>query len=162
MTNVTLLGVEPTIEKPYNPTTQGKNERFHQALFRCFAKQLFADSLDQQEQVGQIYNIERPHQGLPGRITPQQAWVETPTVAPPDDGRMTRIGGIKTVFRRRARFRVSRTLAGTLVYIVETETSRCSSSATAGLQSALNTSAAAVPRTLETTQNSSSDRYVLM
>ena len=31
---VTLLGVEPITGKPYMPTTQGKNERFHQTLFR--------------------------------------------------------------------------------------------------------------------------------
>jgi putative transposase len=63
--------------KPYKPTTQGKNERFHQALFRWLDKQPIAATLEQlQEQVDRfdiIYNTERPHQGLPGRITPLQA-----------------------------------------------------------------------------------------
>ena len=32
-------GVEPITGKPYKPTTQGKNERFHQTLFRWLDKQ---------------------------------------------------------------------------------------------------------------------------
>src|SRR5690606_16719270 len=32
--HVAALGVEPITGKPYKPTTQGKNERFHQTLFR--------------------------------------------------------------------------------------------------------------------------------
>jgi putative transposase len=38
---VTALGVEPITGKPYKPTTQGKNERFHQTLFRWLDKQPF-------------------------------------------------------------------------------------------------------------------------
>jgi putative transposase len=30
-----------------------------------------------------IYNTERPHQGLPGRITPQAAWEATPKAEAP-------------------------------------------------------------------------------
>jgi putative transposase len=136
---VTSLGVEAITGKPYKPTTQGKNERFHQTLFRYLDKQPLAETLEQlQEQVDQfdeIYNTERPHQGLPGRITPQQAWEATPVVAPPrpaprpalvitpDGIRMTRIRDTGTVFRRGTRFHVSRTLAGNLAYLVETDTS---------------------------------------
>jgi len=135
---VTRLGVEPITGKPYKPTTQGKNERFHQTLFRFLDKQPLADSLDQlQEQVDrfdEIYNNERPHQGLPGRITPQQAWEATPKAEPPrptprpaaplpDGVRLTRIRDNGTVFVRGIRFQVSRTLFGTLAYLVETETS---------------------------------------
>jgi putative transposase len=135
---VTALGVEPITGKPYKPTTQGKNERFHQTLFRFLDKQPLADSLEQlQEQVDrfdEIYNNERPHQGLPGRMTPMQAWVATPKVAPPrptprpaqtmpDGVRMTRIRDNGTVFLRGIRFHVSRTLVGTLAYLVETEAS---------------------------------------
>ena len=36
------LGVEPITGKPYKPTTQGKNERFHQTLFRYLDKQPLA------------------------------------------------------------------------------------------------------------------------
>jgi transposase InsO family protein len=75
------LGVEPITGKPYKPTTQGKNERFHQTLFRYLDKQPMADTLaDLQAQVDafdHIYNTQRPHQGLPGRVTPQTAWEAT-------------------------------------------------------------------------------------
>lgn len=84
---VTSLGVEAITGKPYKPTTQGKNERFHQTLFRWLDKQPLASSIAElQEQVDRfdvIYNTERPHQGLPGRITPQQAWDATPVAEPP-------------------------------------------------------------------------------
>ncbi len=81
------LGVEPITGKPYKPTTQGKNERFHQTLFRYLDKQPLAATLEElQAQVDAfdlIYNTDRPHQGLPGRVTPQQAWDATPRVQPP-------------------------------------------------------------------------------
>lgn len=131
------LGVEPITGKPYKPTTQGKNERFHQTLFRYLDKQSLAETLEQlQAQVDafdQIYNTERPHQALPGRVTPALAWAATPVVEPPrpvpqaavpksDDGiRMTRIRDTGSVVVRRIRFQTSRTLAGSTAYIVEEE-----------------------------------------
>jgi transposase InsO family protein len=76
--HVSRLGVEAITGKPYKPTTQGKNERFHQTLFRYLDKQPLVGTLAElQAQVDafdQIYNTERPHQGLPGRVTPQVAW----------------------------------------------------------------------------------------
>lgn len=85
--HVSRLGVEAITGKPYKPTTQGKNERFHQTLFRYLDKQPLADSLEQlQSQVDAfdlIYNTERPHQGLPGRVTPLTAWLATPKADPP-------------------------------------------------------------------------------
>jgi transposase InsO family protein len=84
---VTRLGVEPITGKPYKPTTQGKNERFHQTLFRYLDKQPIAGNLRElQAQIDQfdhIYNTERPHQALPGRITPRMAWDATPKAKPP-------------------------------------------------------------------------------
>jgi putative transposase len=81
------LGVEPITGKPYKPTTQGKNERFHQTLFRYLDKQPLANTLAElQAQVDafdRIYNTERPHQGLPGRVTPQEAWEATPKAEAP-------------------------------------------------------------------------------
>jgi hypothetical protein len=78
---VTSLGVEAITGKPYKPTTQGKNERFHQTLFRWLDKQPFARShaelQAQVDQIDLIYNTERPHQGLPGHITPLQSWGAT-------------------------------------------------------------------------------------
>lgn len=134
---VTALGVEPITGKPYKPTTQGKNERFHQTLFRFLDRQPIAASLEElQEQVDRfdwIYNNERPHQSLPGRITPAKAWDATPKVeaprpiprpaaALPDGIRMTRIRDTGTVVARSIRFHVSRTLTGNLVYLVESDT----------------------------------------
>lgn len=85
--HVRSLGVEPITGKPYKPTTQGKNERFHQTLFRYLDAQPLAHTIAElQAQVDafdHIYNTERGHQGLPGRITPQQAWDATPVAAPP-------------------------------------------------------------------------------
>lgn len=84
---VSSLGVKAITGKPYKPTTQGKNERFHQTLFRWLDKQPLAATISElQEQVDTfdvIYNTERPHQGLPGRITPQQAWDAVPVAEPP-------------------------------------------------------------------------------
>jgi putative transposase len=85
--HVAALGTEAITGKPYKPTTQGKNERFHQTLFRYLDKQPLADTLAElQAQVDAfdaIYNTQRPHQGLPGRITPLAAWQATPTADPP-------------------------------------------------------------------------------
>lgn len=87
VSHVAALGVQAITGKPYKPTTQGKNERFHQTLFRYLDKQPIADSLDElQTQVDEfdhIYNTHRPHQGLPGRVTPLTAWEATPKADPP-------------------------------------------------------------------------------
>ncbi len=85
--HVSSLGVEPITGKPYKPTTQGKNERFHQTLFRYLDKQPLAATLaelqDQVDVFDHIYNTQRPHQGLPGRITPQPSWDATAKAEPP-------------------------------------------------------------------------------
>ena len=85
--HVSRLGVEAITGKPYKPTTQGKNERFHQTLFRYLDKQPLANTLAElQTQVDafdHIYNTERPHQGLPGRVTPLTAWQATAKAEPP-------------------------------------------------------------------------------
>jgi len=135
---VTSLGVEPITGKPYKPTTQGKNERFHQTVFRFLDKQPLAASLEElQEQVDrfdQIYNTERPHQALPGRVTPQRAWdatakAEAPRPAGrngsllPDGVRLTPIRDNGTVFARGTRFHVNRTLFGDVVSLVENQAS---------------------------------------
>ncbi|TCO15749.1 integrase-like protein [Kribbella steppae] len=58
------LGVEPITGKPYKPTTQGKNERFHQTLFRYLDKRpLAADLTELQTQIDafdHIYNTHGP------------------------------------------------------------------------------------------------------
>jgi putative transposase len=86
-TYVSSLGVQAITGKPGKPTTQGKNERFHQTLLKWLNKQpLVATIKELQDQVDHfdvIYNTQRPHQGLPGRITPMQAWQQTPPADPP-------------------------------------------------------------------------------
>lgn len=85
--HLSRLGVQAITGKPNKPTTQGKNERFHQTLFRYLDKQPLASTLAElQAQVDafdDIYNTERPHQGLPGRVTPLTAWEATPNADPP-------------------------------------------------------------------------------
>ncbi len=87
VSHVAALGVEAITGKPYKPTTQGKNERFHQTLFGYLDKQPLADTLAElQAQVDafdHIYNTQRPHQGLPGRVTPLTAWEATPKADAP-------------------------------------------------------------------------------
>jgi putative transposase len=82
------LGVEPITGKPGKPTTQGKNERFHQTLFRYLNRQPAAATLEQlQAQVDTFdhaYNTERAHQALPAGMTPQLAWDATPKAPAPE------------------------------------------------------------------------------
>lgn len=91
--HVTRMGVTAITGRLGKPTTQGKNERAHQTLFKWLAKRPLADSLEElQEQLDRfdhLYNTERGHQELPDRMTPQQAWeatevapAPTPAVAP--------------------------------------------------------------------------------
>ena len=136
--HVTSLGVEAITGKPYKPTTQGKNERFHQTLFRFLDKQPLAGSLAElQGQVDAfdvIYNTERPHQGLPGRITPLQAWTVTAKAEPlrpapgaPSSGRSKHaVDGVRTTTVRRngtirahrIDFKIGRRYAGQIAYVI--------------------------------------------
>jgi hypothetical protein len=145
VTYLDSLGVKAITGKPYKPTTQGKNERFHQTLFRWLDKQPLADTLAElQAQVDQfdvIYNFERPHQGLPGRITPAQAWEATPVADPPrpqpdavkkthhaptppqpralsEEVRVTRVRADGTVRARKIEFRLGACYAGDTVYVL--------------------------------------------
>lgn len=80
------LGVATITGKPFKPTTQGKNERFHSTLFKWLKKQPFAKDLaDLQAQVDvfdQAYNTQRGHQSLEERCTPQEAWDATAVAEP--------------------------------------------------------------------------------
>lgn len=83
---VQTLGVKAITGKPYKPTTQGKNERFHQTLFKWLNAQPPARTLEelqaQLDQFDREYN-NRPHQGLPERKTPLQVWQATEPAPPP-------------------------------------------------------------------------------
>lgn len=87
VTHVKALGVEPMTGKPGKPTTQGKNERFHQTLLKWLAAHPMAGSLEELQALVDVfdhrYNTERPHQGLPERMTPQQAWDTTDVAEAP-------------------------------------------------------------------------------
>jgi hypothetical protein len=80
-------GIEPITGKPYKPTTQGKNERFHQTLHRYLHRQPPAPSIAalqlQVDAFDLYYNNEREHQGLPPGMTPREAWDATPKTPPP-------------------------------------------------------------------------------
>jgi transposase InsO family protein len=59
--HVGALGVQAITGKPYKPTTQGKNERFHQTLFRYLDKQPLAETLeDLQTQVDEFDHVYTP------------------------------------------------------------------------------------------------------
>jgi transposase InsO family protein len=56
--HVSSLGVEPITGKPYKPTTQGTNERFHRTLSRYLDRQPLAACLAQlQSQVDAFDHI---------------------------------------------------------------------------------------------------------
>lgn len=84
----TSLGIQTIAGKPYKPTTQGKNERLHRTLFRWLDKRPLPESIaDMQALVDEfdhIYNTQRPHQALPDRMTPKQAWDATPVAVAPE------------------------------------------------------------------------------
>lgn len=130
------LGVEPITGKPYKPTTQGKNERFHQTLFRYLDKQPLADTLEhlqaQVDAFDAIYNVDRPHQGLPGRVTPQQAWDATPKIeaprpvtphpplsTPTDEIRVKKVQDSGSVEFHGIRFGIGRASAGHRVCVMD-------------------------------------------
>lgn len=81
------LGVDPITGKPYKPTTQGKNERFHYTLHKYLRKQPPAPTMAvlqaQVDAFDLYYNTERAHQHHKGNMTPQEAWDATPKATPP-------------------------------------------------------------------------------
>ncbi|WP_431710484.1 DDE-type integrase/transposase/recombinase [Glutamicibacter uratoxydans] len=89
------IGVATITGKPYKPTTQGKNERFHSTLFKWLKKQPFAKDLTElQAQVDvfdQAYNTQRGHQALEGRCTPQEPWDATEVAQPLTDGEWVKL-----------------------------------------------------------------------
>lgn len=89
------IGVATITGKPYKPTTQGKNERFHSTLFKWLKKQPFAkDIAELQAQVDafdQAYNTQRGHQSLEDRRTPQEAWDATAIAEPLAEGEWVKL-----------------------------------------------------------------------
>lgn len=128
---VTVLGVTPITGKPYKPTTQGKNERFHQTLFRWLDKQPIADTIEQLQtlvdQFDTYYNHHRHHQALPDRITPAQAYTATPKTDPPtprpDAGfRTLQVRANGSIRVRGVAFQIDSRRAGQPVHVLDTIT----------------------------------------
>lgn len=145
--HISALGVQAITGKPYKPTTQGKNERLHSTLFRWLDKQPLASTLDelqaQVDEFDRIYNTERPHQGLPGRVTPITAYLATPKAEPPRPAptrqaatslrhspsqaptdlpagtRVTRVRPDGTIRRRRVEYMIDSRLAGQEVLVID-------------------------------------------
>lgn len=141
--HVAALGVQAITGKPYKPTTQGKNERLHSTLFRWLDKQPLASTLDelqaQVDEFDRIYNAERPHQGLPGRVTPITAYLHTPKAEPPrpapvrpaitaprhprspehPDTRVMRVRASGTIRRQQVDYMIDSRLAGQEVVVID-------------------------------------------
>jgi hypothetical protein len=77
-------GVRPATGRPYHPQTTGKVERFQQTLKKWLRVQPLAADLAglqaQLDEFRQIYNHERPHQGI-GNVTPIARWNASATAA---------------------------------------------------------------------------------
>ena len=88
-------GVQPVTGRPGRPTTQGKNERFHQTLLAYLRKQQPATDLDHlQDQIDTFddhYNHRRGHQAHRQAdhrmLTPWEAWQATTPADPPEPPR---------------------------------------------------------------------------
>nr|WP_246327945.1 integrase core domain-containing protein [Garicola koreensis] len=80
------LGVKPITGNPDRPTTQGKNERFHQTLQKWLNARAPAHSIEalqiMVEEFDTYYNYERVHQALSDK-TPMEAWEATDPAPPP-------------------------------------------------------------------------------
>ena len=75
---------------PASPTSRPPRARTNASTRPCSATstsspspQSLAELQAQVDAFDHIYNTERPHQGLPGRITPPAAWEATPKADPP-------------------------------------------------------------------------------
>lgn len=127
-------GVEPITGKPYKPTTQGKNERFHQTLHKYLHRQPPATSLAvlqaQIDAFDHYYNTEREHQSLEPGTTPQEAWNATPKAPTPEPpGPENPTGSTRTSTQRKVQpdgnvtvlgthFRMGKDYIGTTVNIL--------------------------------------------
>ena len=83
------LGVTQKNSRPNHPTTCGKVERFQQTLKHWLRAQPNQPSTAAELQAlcdvfVELYNHQRPHRPLPGRITPATAYQRRPTTRPGD------------------------------------------------------------------------------
>jgi len=82
------LGITQKNGKPNHPQTQGKVERFQQAMKNWLARQPPAATLTelqaQLDAFAVLYNTRRPHRSLPNRSTPAAAYAARPKASPGD------------------------------------------------------------------------------
>ena len=78
-------GIQPITGAPYHPQTTGKVERVQQTVKKWLRRRPLAASLGelqaQLDTFREIYNLERPHQGI-GRAIPIERWRATPAAGP--------------------------------------------------------------------------------
>src|SRR5439155_8225843 len=74
--------------RPRHPETQGKIERFHRTVREWLTDEGPPRTLGElqvlMDRFRVHYNTERPHQGLPGDVTPAQRYFPAPEALPPD------------------------------------------------------------------------------
>jgi hypothetical protein len=84
---VNTFGSRLIHSSPYHPQTCGKVERHHQTFKKWLITQPAPASLRALQHLLDTYrthyNQHRRHSALPGRATPQQAWLEAPTLGGP-------------------------------------------------------------------------------
>ena len=101
---VASVGCLQISSRPSHPQAQDKNERSHRTLLRYLRVQrprTLGEAAQLIEDFRHHYNTKRPHQALPGHITPFQAWElieHTPADTPLDP---TILAGRAAHYRRR-------------------------------------------------------------
>ena len=107
--HVSRLGVEAITGKPYKPTTQGKNERFHQTLFRYLDKQPLAAHAGRAASPGRRVRPHLQHRAPPPRAartrhTADRVGSDTEgrATAPQHRPQLARAAGHRTAPRRNA------------------------------------------------------------
>jgi len=83
------LGITQKNGKPNHPQTQGKVERFQQTMKNWLRAQpvqpaALADLQSLLDTFASIYNNQRPHRSLAGRVTPADAYAARPKAGPGD------------------------------------------------------------------------------
>jgi transposase InsO family protein len=85
--NLRDAGVRPFTGRPFHPQTTGKVERFQQTLKKWLRRQPLARDLAelqaQLDRFCQLYNFQRPHQGI-GRAIPAERWHSAHPAQPAD------------------------------------------------------------------------------
>lgn len=139
MRHLEPMGVEMITGKPGKPTTQGKNERFHQTLHKYLNKRdparTMAELQAHVDAFDTYYNTKREHQALP-RQTPQEAWDATEIATPPtptvtaDDAPVARSTSTTRIVKplghvefQTVRYQIGRQHGGQTVHIIHSTTS---------------------------------------